>query len=110
MAQREWMRTSGPLLILSLIEEKDRYGYEIIETLQARSNDLFSLKEGSLYPLLHRLEKTGLLTSYNEKTDNNMTRKYYRLSKEGKKELAKEKEQWKQYTKTIESVLGLAYE
>ena len=55
---------STSMLILRLLEEKDMYGYEMIETLEAKSNNVFTLKAGTLYPLLHSLEEKKFLVSY----------------------------------------------
>ena len=55
---------STTMLLLKLLEEKDMYGYEMIEVLRERSQNVFELKAGTLYPLLHNLEEKGLLTVY----------------------------------------------
>ena len=77
-------RNSGlddtPLLLLELLSEKDMYGYEMIDTLAKRSNNVFRLKGGTLYPLLHRMVQAGYLTRYEQET-NGKIRKYYRISK-----------------------------
>lgn len=96
---------SMSMLLLKLLEEKDMYGYEMIETLRSRSNNVFELKAGTLYPLLHSLEDKGLLTVY-EKEVNGKVRKYYGITKEGRKYLGSKKEEWKQYTTAVNSVLG----
>ena len=57
---------STTLLILSLLEEKDMYGYEMIDTLRQKSQNVFELKAGTLYPLLHSLEDKGFLTVYEQ--------------------------------------------
>ena len=75
---------STSMLLLKLLEEKDLYGYEMIESLRARSNNVFELKAGTLYPLLHSLEEKGFLTSY-EKEIVGKTRKYYSITEAGKK-------------------------
>lgn len=72
------------MLLLRLLEEKDMYGYEMIDTLESRSNHVFSLKAGTLYPLLHSLEEKGYLTAY-ENEVNGKTRKYYSITKKWKK-------------------------
>ena len=64
---REWLRTGAQLMVLSLINEKDRYGYEIIQEFERRSDEVFQMKEGTLYPILHRLENEGHLKSYKQK-------------------------------------------
>ena len=97
---------STAMLILRLLEEKDMYGYEMIETLEKKSNNIFQLKAGTLYPLLHSLEEKGCLTVY-EDFVNGKTRKYYSLTKEGKKYLKQKKDEWKEYSDAVASVLFL---
>ncbi len=96
---------STTMLILKLLEEKDMYGYEMIDTLRRKSNYVFELKAGTLYPLLHSLEEKKLLDSY-EKEVLGKTRKYYNLTKEGKKQLEKKTEEWQEYSQAIVNVLG----
>lgn len=96
---------STTMLILKLLSEKDMYGYEMIETLQKKSNNVFALKTGTLYPLLHSLEEKGFLTVY-ENTVSGKTRKYYSITKEGKKYLKAKTEEWKEYSGAVASVLG----
>ena len=71
------------MLILRLLEGKDMYGYEMIETLQEKSQNVFQLKAGTLYPLLHSLEEKGYVSSY-ENSIGQKARKYYSLTKNGK--------------------------
>ena len=68
---------SSVLLILSLLERGDRYGYEMIKELELRSDKTFQFKEGSLYPVLHKLENKGLIKSYMRTYENGRDRKYY---------------------------------
>lgn len=96
------------MLILRLLDEKDMYGYEMIETLRGRSNNVFELKAGSLYPLLHSLEEKNYVTAY-EDDSSGKTRKYYHLSGEGKRFLTEKKEEWEVYSTAVSSVLTLAY-
>lgn len=95
---------STSMLILRLLEESDMYGYEMIENLKQKSQNVFNLKAGTLYPLLHSLESRGYLKSY-EKGANGKVRKYYSLTKEGKKYLNEKKEEWQEYTKAVTNVL-----
>ena len=76
---------SSATLVLKLLDGRDMYGYQIIEELACRSNNVFQMKAGTLYPLLHGLEKKGLLESYEEHADSARVRKYYRLTQKGKK-------------------------
>ena len=61
------------MLILRLLDEKDMYGYEMIETLRSRSENVFELKAGSLYPLLHTLEANNLVTAYEDDASGKTT-------------------------------------
>lgn len=96
------------MLILRLLEEKDMYGYEMIETLRGKSNNVFELKAGSLYPLLHSLEEKNFVSAY-EDDSSGKTRKYYHLSGEGKRFLKEKKEEWEVYSTAVSSVLTFAY-
>ncbi|MCI8901094.1 MAG: helix-turn-helix transcriptional regulator [Lachnospiraceae bacterium] len=98
---------STSMLILRLLEDKDMYGYEMIETLEAKSNNVFTLKAGTLYPLLHSLEEKDLLTSY-ESEVNGKIRKYYSITKGGKRFLRSRKEEWQEYQTAVVNVLGMA--
>lgn len=103
---------SKELLILGLISEQDMYGYMIIENLRERSNNIFELKAGTLYPILHKLEKDDFLTSYESIADSGKSRKYYKITKKGMKELTVKKEEWNTYTSSVKDVLagGVSYE
>lgn len=96
---------STAMLLLRLLEEKDMYGYEMIETLRARSNHVFDLKAGTLYPLLHSLEAKEYLESY-ENTDTAKVRKYYTITKKGKKHLKEKQAEWESYAGAVNQVLG----
>ena len=87
---------STTMLVLKLLEEKDMYGYEMIDTLRGKSKNVFELKAGTLYPLLHGLEEKGFVESY-EKEAVGKIRKYYHITRSGKKELKKKSEEWKEY-------------
>ncbi|KOR26804.1 MULTISPECIES: PadR family transcriptional regulator [unclassified Clostridium] len=94
------------MLILKLLDKKDMYGYEMIETLRTNSNDMFELKAGTLYPLLHTLVKQLYLNCY-EKEVNGKIRKYYSLTLQGRKLLQDKTSIWQKYVKTMASVLEL---
>ena len=96
---------STSMLILSLLSERDMYGYEMIELLSQRSQNVFELKTGTLYPLLHQLVKTKCLKSY-ENEVNGKKRKYYQLTKTGKKYLEAKIKDWDTYSTTVSDILG----
>ena len=93
------------LLVLSLLKGQDLYGYQMITELERRSDHTFQMKEGTLYPVLKKLENSGYVTSYQAEA-NGRTRKYYRLTDRGRKELVREKAQWESYAHGVNSVLS----
>lgn len=95
---------STTMLLLKLLSEKDMYGYEMIETLSKRSENVFSLKAGTLYPLLHGLEDKGFLTCY-EREAMGKIRKYYSITRQGRKELKDREASWKEYSNAVAQVL-----
>lgn len=100
------MTGSTTMLILRLLENSDMYGYQMIEELERRSQNVFTLKAGTLYPILHTLEQQGMIESYDMEADNVRPRKYYRITKQGKKMLEEKKAEWKVYSSTVNQVLG----
>ena len=90
---------STAMLILKLLSEKDMYGYEMIETLRERSKNVFELKAGTLYPLLHDLEGKGALTAYE---------KYYSITKQGRKALKEKEKDWRTYSQAVVDVIGIS--
>ncbi len=96
---------STVLMLLSLLQEQDRYGYEIIKELERRSEKAFQFKEGTLYPVLHRLEAKGFVKSYKAKGDTGKTRKYYKITKSGLEELKEETEAWKSFSENVQKVI-----
>jgi PadR family transcriptional regulator PadR len=103
---KELMKGSTSILILSLLEKEDMYGYQITQELRRKSQDVFEMKEGTLYPMLHGLENEKAIEAYWLDADNGKHRKYYKLTKDGKKLLKHKKEEWQIYTKAVNSVIG----
>ena len=103
---RSLVSGSMGMLILRLLSEKDMYGYEMIDTLKKCSENVFELKAGTLYPLLHGLEDKGMLTVY-EQEAGGKTRKYYSLTKEGRGLLEKKAEECQEYSAAVANVLAL---
>ncbi len=93
------------MLLLQLLSEKDMYGYEMIETLQKRSDNVFELKAGTLYPLLHGMEEKNQLLSY-EKEAAGKIRRYYQITREGRRELKRKKQEWETYQNAVSQVIG----
>ena len=88
------------MLLLALLEGRDMYGYEMIEALRARSNEVFRLKAGTLYPLLHSLEAQGWVTS-SDGVANGRTRRYYAITRDGRAALAEQQAGWYAYADPV---------
>ncbi len=97
---------STTMLILKLLDSKDMYGYQMIEELHKQSNETFKLKAGTLYPILHNLENEGMVESYDYNADNLRVRKYYHLTKHGKKLLYEKQNEWNSYMNAVNNVLN----
>lgn len=104
-ADKNTVSGNTSMLILQLLSEKDRYGYEMIETLRKRSKNVFELKAGTLYPLLHGLEAEGSLTVYEQEFQGKV-RKYYQITRRGLEQLEEKKREWKDYRDAVTQVIG----
>lgn len=93
------------MLLLKLLSEKDMYGYEMISTLSKRSNNVFELKVGTLYPLLHSLVQSGYLKGYDQEA-NGKLRKYYQITPNGRKYLDKMIKEWNTYANAVGMMIG----
>jgi PadR family transcriptional regulator, regulatory protein PadR len=95
--ETELMRGAGPTAVLGLLVAGERYGYELIELLDRRSEGVLAMGQSTLYPLLYNLEAKGLVASRTEVVDGR-SRKYYRLTARGERRLAHDKQQWESLT------------
>lgn len=91
------------MCLLSLIEEEASYGYEMVSKLSARGLDLTS--EGSIYPLLSRLQKQGMIEGYLVQSSEGPARKYYRISDTGRETLGQWKREWNDFRASVDGVL-----
>ena len=96
------------LLILKSLMRGPMHGYGIAVHIQQVSGEVLRVEEGSLYPALHRIEQAGWISAEWGTSDNNHRAKYYRLTAVGRKQLAKEKENWDQLTRAVAKVLRFA--
>ncbi|CAN7608690.1 PadR family transcriptional regulator [Paenibacillus sp. LjRoot56] len=102
---KELMKGSTVILILTLLDRKDMYGYEMTKEMEKHSDGVFTLKEGTLYPILHTLESEGYVEAYWDEKEGRK-RKNYRLTKAGKGELKVKKQEWSLFRNTVDRVLG----
>lgn len=93
-------------MLLSLLADKDYYGYQIIKELERRSEEVFVLKEGTLYPVLHRMQNQELICAYEQEAENGKKRKYYRITDKGKRQLVSEAKEWQHFTSAVNRVVG----
>ncbi|GLI04742.1 MULTISPECIES: PadR family transcriptional regulator [Paenibacillus] len=91
---KEMMKGSIDILLLAELNRGDSYGYEIVKNLRQRSNNLYDMSEGTLYPALKRLERKAFVDSYWGESNDGGRRKYYRVTESGKTELARKLRQW----------------
>ena len=107
--EKDLIRGGAALAILKVISEGETYGYEIVEKLSARSENVFRLSEGTLYPILHAMVKERYLDTY-EKTAPGMrrVRRYYRITAAGELHLGYLEACWREFSKGMEGVLAEA--
>ena len=102
--QAEWKKGSAELLILSLVEARPRHGYEISKLIEQRSRGAVRFHVASLYPLLYRLEHRGWLAGRWVEKDGHRRRRYYRLTRAGRKVLASQLRGWREFVAGINSI------
>lgn len=107
MLDRELKKGSAELLILSLVEDQPRHGYDIGQLIEQRSNGALKFSVGSLYPLLYRLEKRGWIQGRWVEKPSQRRRRYYRITAEGKKVLKAQKNSWREFVEAINSIAGI---
>lgn len=107
MLDKQLLKGTIPLLVLSLLSTKDRYGYDLIRSMEDSTNGAFRFSEGTLYPVLHSLERDGRLTAAWAETGRRR-RKYYRITEKGRAELAARREQWTLFTASVAAILAAA--
>lgn len=101
MLNKDLVAASSTPLVLSILAKSESYGYDILQQIRVLSNDQMTWSDGMLYPLLHRLEKKGLISSEWRKSESGRKRKYYRINSDGKIALQREKLQWKIVNNTL---------
>jgi transcriptional regulator len=106
---RELKKGSAELLILSLVEEQPRHGYDIGSLIEQRSGGVLRFNVASLYPLLYRLEKRGWIEGRWVEKAGQRRRRYYRLTPAGRKVLAAQRSSWREFVEAINRITGLEH-
>lgn len=106
MGKTELLKGSTEMVLLSLLAQKDMYGYEIAERIEQLSEGYLRYKEGTLYPALKRLEMQGWVETYWQQSSEGPRRKYYRLTQAGRHALADQKREWTVFQKIMNRMVG----
>jgi PadR family transcriptional regulator PadR len=106
---RELKKGSAELLVLSLVEDRPRHGYDIGQLIELRSRGALRFNVASLYPLLYRLEKRGWIRGRWVEKTGQRRRRYYRLTPAGKKILAAQRDGWREFVEAIGRITGIEY-
>lgn len=106
---RELKKGSAELLILSLVEDQPRHGYDIGNLIERRSQGTLRFNVASLYPLLYRLEKRGWILGRWVEKAGQRRRRYYRLTAEGKKVLAAQRNSWREFVEAINRITRIEH-
>lgn len=93
--EREMMRGSGPLAVLQLLSRRELYGYEMVEALERQTAGVLAMGQSTLYPLLYNLETKGWVSSREAEGPEGRMRRYYAITSVGRKELARQRSQWR---------------
>ncbi|MDR0263234.1 MAG: helix-turn-helix transcriptional regulator [Sphingobacterium sp.] len=102
---KELLKGSTAILLLTVLNKKEMYGYELIKEIERSSEGVFSMKEGTLYPILHTLEAEGWLEAY-WSTHDGRKRKYYRITERGRNQLQEKTKEWVQFRTAVDRVIG----
>jgi PadR family transcriptional regulator len=107
MLDREVKRGSTEMLILALVQDRPRHGYEIAKLIEQRSEGVLQFHAASLYPLLYRLEKRGLISGRWIEKAGQRRRRFYKLTAAGQKVLAEQRKTWKDFFTALDRVAGI---
>ena len=105
--EREWMRGAAPLAVLTLLERREMYGYELVEALERDTGGLLAMGQSTVYPLLYNLEAKGHVEAVTRAAPSGRKRKYYRATAAGRKWLEAQRSQWATLVAAMTS-LGIA--
>jgi transcriptional regulator len=102
----EMLKGTLDMMVLRTLVSGDAHGHTIAKVIERTSENVLEVEQGSLYPALHRLEDRGWVSSYWGASENNRKAKFYRLTALGRKQLAHERDRWRQMARAIGMVMG----
>ena len=97
---------SAAMLVLALLRSGEMYGYQIVEELARRSENVFQFKEGTLYPILHSLEKDRLLSAREAESPSGRVRRYNAITERGLRALEEKEREWNTFSKAVSAILA----
>ena len=106
---RELLKGNVETIVLDILSRESLYGYRLVKEINKRSDGILRFGEGTVYPVLYKLEKQGLLKSFWQKEEGSLHRKYYQLTDKGRKVYIKRKTEWAELAKGMQLVLGKNY-
>jgi len=111
MGEKKILPGNTPMMVLSLLIEREKYGWEIIKELAEKSSNQFNFQKGALYPILYGLENEGYVVSESRSVGIRQIRKYYSITVRGKEHLEKKLAEWEAYTSAINNIIkgGMKY-
>lgn len=105
---KELLKGSTVILILTLLDRRPMYGYEMMGAIEQDSGGVFAFKEGTLYPILHTLESDGYVQSAWSEGEGARKRKYYRITEDGRGYLKARRSEWVRFRAAVDRVIGVA--
>ena len=105
---KDLVAASSTPLVLAILSEGDSYGYAILKRVRELSGGALEWTDGMLYPVLHRLEKGGLVEARWDQAESGRRRKYYRVTDAGREQLAEERRQWQAVDATLRGIWSAA--
>lgn len=100
--ESELMRGAGPVAVMGLLENREMYGYELVEALARKTDGVLAMGQSTLYPLLYNLERKKLIKSSWREAGSGRKRKYYGLTKEGARWLRAQEKQWGELVRAMD--------
>ena len=105
---QDFRKGSTALLVLHVLADEPMYGFQLVEALRARTGGVLDFAEGMLYPMLHKLERAGLLAAEWRPSSDGPPRKYYHLTSAGRDELEHRRGEWTRFADAVDTALGLS--
>ena len=101
---KDLMAASSTPIVLAILAEGDSYGYAILQRVRELSGGRLEWTDGMLYPVLHRLERSGLIEARWDQAESGRRRKYYRITEAGRQQLAEERRQWRTVDQALRNI------